>query len=302
MGTDKALVEFRGRPLVAHALDLVRAAGLPVFIAGARSPLESFAPVVPDSKTGRWSPGRYLRRARKPQRQLTTDRGLAPEPLRVFLPVDLPLLPPSLLLYLLVPRADHGPGRDFAFGQWLPADLSGRFVSIDALPVLERELSRRPRRLLCRLPGRRRRARGACLHTSGRGAGPIPEDHASGRPPRGPLVPQCQHPGRLAPRLGHRRGSRKLIAGMLDDPLNPDPEPSDPSLIRAGNLRGAAPRRRIFRRQATLLPSPPSSFTTSPSPSTAAWFWKTSASPSIAGRRSASWAAAVWASPYPCAC
>jgi molybdopterin-guanine dinucleotide biosynthesis protein A len=43
MGTDKALLPFRGRPLVEHALEILRGAGIRASIAGARSPLESFA-------------------------------------------------------------------------------------------------------------------------------------------------------------------------------------------------------------------------------------------------------------------
>jgi len=39
MGTDKALVEFDGQPMICRAIEILRAAGLPVSIAGARSSL-----------------------------------------------------------------------------------------------------------------------------------------------------------------------------------------------------------------------------------------------------------------------
>ena len=54
MGSEKALVEFRGRPLVVHALGILRGAGLSAAIAGAQPTaqpvLETFASLVPDRK------------------------------------------------------------------------------------------------------------------------------------------------------------------------------------------------------------------------------------------------------------
>jgi molybdenum cofactor guanylyltransferase len=166
MGTDKALVEFKGRPLIAHALDLVRAAGLPVFISGARSPLQSFASVVPDSRrdTGPLEgicaaleslknnnsclvsghdnsclvSGHDFSRAANGE---NVDRALAPEPsYALFMPVDLPLLPPSLLRYLVHHARITGLAVTLpsvnGFSQTFPVVLSR-----DALPVLERELA-----------------------------------------------------------------------------------------------------------------------------------------------------------------
>lgn len=135
MGADKALVEFQGRPLISHALDLVRAAGLPVSIAGARSPLESFAIVVPDSRTDT-GPLEGICAALENLKHSPTG-----PPIRhaVFLPVDLPLLPPSLLRYLLhqariTGRAVTLPSVN-GFAQTFPVVLSP-----DVLPVLKREL------------------------------------------------------------------------------------------------------------------------------------------------------------------
>ncbi len=143
MGTDKALVEFRGRPLLAHAVDIVRAAGLPVFIAGARSPLESFAPVVPDSRTGA-GPLEGICAALKSLKDSSSRppaATLVSEPLHAaFLPVDLPLLPPSLLRYLVYHASITGLAVTLpsvnGFPQSFPVVLS-----LDSLPVLERELT-----------------------------------------------------------------------------------------------------------------------------------------------------------------
>jgi molybdopterin-guanine dinucleotide biosynthesis protein A len=94
MGRDKALLEFAGRPLVAHALDVFREAGVPAMIAGAvasaRAALEVFAPVIEDA-----SPGLGPLSGICAALSATSARYV------VFLPVDLPLLPASLLVYLL---------------------------------------------------------------------------------------------------------------------------------------------------------------------------------------------------------
>jgi molybdopterin-guanine dinucleotide biosynthesis protein A len=100
MGRDKALVSFRGRPMIEHALGLLRSAGLAPRIAGARSDLSSFAPVIPDS----------IAVAR---REAVRPEGLGPlagvhaglsastAELTLFLPVDMPLMPPALLACIL---------------------------------------------------------------------------------------------------------------------------------------------------------------------------------------------------------
>ena len=67
MGTDKATVEFEGRPLIEHAIGILGDAGLPVWISGNRPDLKNFAPVVNDLDTPRGalrgnlrSPSRYF--------------------------------------------------------------------------------------------------------------------------------------------------------------------------------------------------------------------------------------------------
>ena len=94
MGTEKALLEFRGRPLIAHAIEILKAAGLPVSIAGAqpesRARLESFAPVVPDFETDLGPLGGICAALASTAAQYA-----------VFLPVDTPFVPASLVQYLL---------------------------------------------------------------------------------------------------------------------------------------------------------------------------------------------------------
>lgn len=94
MGQDKALLLFGGRPLVAHALSILSQAGLPVSIAGAgssaRTALEAFAPVVEDAEPGLG-----------PLAGICAALASTSARHAVFLPVDLPLLPPALIGFLL---------------------------------------------------------------------------------------------------------------------------------------------------------------------------------------------------------
>ena len=128
MGQDKALILFAGQPLLAHALAILRGAGLSVSLAGARSPLEVFAPVVEDFQPNRGPLGGIC-------------AALASTSARwaVFLPVDLPLLPASLVAYLL--RHARTTGRAVTlpsingFAQTFPA-----VIDRVALPTLQTEL------------------------------------------------------------------------------------------------------------------------------------------------------------------
>lgn len=90
MGAEKALLRLRGEPLVAHALRTLRQAGLEVWIAGARAPLEEFAPVVRDAEADRGPLGGICAALE------ATDARRA-----VFVPVDLPLLPAAAVTFLL---------------------------------------------------------------------------------------------------------------------------------------------------------------------------------------------------------
>ncbi len=94
MGQDKALLSFAGRPLIAHSLTILREAGLPASIAGvnpqANGALASFAPIVEDSQLGFG-----------PLAGICAALAAVATRYVVFLPVDLPLLPSSLIAYML---------------------------------------------------------------------------------------------------------------------------------------------------------------------------------------------------------
>jgi molybdopterin-guanine dinucleotide biosynthesis protein A len=129
MGADKALQPFAGRPLVAHAVSSLREAGLAVSIAGACSPLAEFAPVVADASPGLGPLGGICA-------ALSSTSACR----SVFLPVDLPLLPSSLVAFLLHHARIAGGAVTVpsigGFAQTFPVVLD-RAV----LPVLERELA-----------------------------------------------------------------------------------------------------------------------------------------------------------------
>ena len=90
MGRDKALVSFAGEPLIAHALRILRGAGLDPAIAGARSALRAYAPVLEDLGPDLGPLAGICSALLKSQARWC-----------VFLPVDLPLIPASLLEALL---------------------------------------------------------------------------------------------------------------------------------------------------------------------------------------------------------
>ena len=92
MGKDKTLVEFAGQPLIVRALGILQQAGLVPSIAGARSELAPFAPVVDDLGPNA---------GQGPLSGICSALAVCLAQHAVFLPVDLPLLPPSLVLYLL---------------------------------------------------------------------------------------------------------------------------------------------------------------------------------------------------------
>jgi molybdenum cofactor guanylyltransferase len=92
MGSDKALLEINGVPLIEHALAILRRAELDPRIAGARSDLSRSAPVIADdAATSGLGPLSGICTALS-----ATDAAYA-----VFLPVDVPLVPRDLIVYLL---------------------------------------------------------------------------------------------------------------------------------------------------------------------------------------------------------
>ena len=132
MGEDKALLLFAGQPLVQRALLLLREAGISASIAGAqksaRANLAQFAPVIDDPEPD-IGPLAGICAA-----MASTSANYA-----VFLPVDLPLLPSSLVVYLLHHACISGHAVTLAtvsgFTQTFPSVLD-RAV----LPILKAEL------------------------------------------------------------------------------------------------------------------------------------------------------------------
>jgi molybdopterin-guanine dinucleotide biosynthesis protein A len=92
MGRDKALLQVGGRSLVERALDKLRSIGVAApRIAGARTDLSSHAPVVSDLHPGCG-----------PLSGIEAALSSTSQPLNLFLPVDMPLLPPQFLSWMLL--------------------------------------------------------------------------------------------------------------------------------------------------------------------------------------------------------
>jgi molybdopterin-guanine dinucleotide biosynthesis protein A len=89
MGRDKALLSHAGRPLVAHAVSLLRTAGLEPHILGSRPDLAQYAPVIEDLHPGCGPLGGI-------EAALTASNS----EWNAFVSVDVPLLPAFFLRYL----------------------------------------------------------------------------------------------------------------------------------------------------------------------------------------------------------
>ncbi|HZP06630.1 MAG TPA: molybdenum cofactor guanylyltransferase [Terracidiphilus sp.] len=129
MGQDKATLPFAGRPLIAHALSALREAGFSASIAGARSDLRSFAPVIQDAKPGRG-----------PLSGICAALAATAARHSVFVSVDLPLLPAALLRFLL----HHARIAESAITVCSVNGFAHTFpvvIGRAALPVLETELA-----------------------------------------------------------------------------------------------------------------------------------------------------------------
>jgi molybdopterin-guanine dinucleotide biosynthesis protein A len=128
MGADKSLVLLDARPLLVHALGILREAGLRASIAGGEPTLAAFAPMVKDRRPGLG-----------PLSGICAAFASRTARWAVFIPVDLPLLPPSLVTYLLhqarMTESMVTVSAVNGFSQTFPAVLER-----SALPILEREL------------------------------------------------------------------------------------------------------------------------------------------------------------------
>lgn len=129
MGQDKALLPLAGNPLLVHSLAILREAGLPASIAGARSSLTAYAPVIQDPEPDRG-----------PLAGLCAALASTSARHAVVLSVDLPLLPASLLAYMLSHAQRTGRPVTLAsvngYAQTFPAILD-RAV----LPILQAQLA-----------------------------------------------------------------------------------------------------------------------------------------------------------------
>lgn len=99
MGQDKALLSLAGRSLLDLALDKLRAlplAGAPR-IAAARSDLSAHTAVIADRHPGCG-----------PLSGIEAALAASAQPLNVFMPVDMPLMPPHFLLWMLQRAAITG--------------------------------------------------------------------------------------------------------------------------------------------------------------------------------------------------
>jgi molybdopterin-guanine dinucleotide biosynthesis protein A len=89
MGRDKALLPYKGRPLVEHAVCLLKDTNLAPHIVGSGLDLAPYAPVIPD-----------LHEGRGPLGGIEAALAESNSDWNMFVPVDLPLLSPAFLRYL----------------------------------------------------------------------------------------------------------------------------------------------------------------------------------------------------------
>ena len=101
MGSDKALVLFHGVPLIQIAMQILIAAGLPARVAGVRASLAAFAEQVPEQIPDTFPDAGPLAGVHAALTASASEWN-------VFLPVDLPLMPASLLVCLLLRAALTG--------------------------------------------------------------------------------------------------------------------------------------------------------------------------------------------------
>lgn len=144
MGTDKALAHFAGRPMIEVALATLAAAGLSARIAGSRSPLAAWAPVIPDTSPGEGTSAGPLSGVHAALSATHAEWNL-------FLTVDTPLMPTSLLTCLLERARSTG-------SPVTACSLNGRLEPFpvvlhrESLPVLQEVLQSGQR--ACRLAWR----------------------------------------------------------------------------------------------------------------------------------------------------
>ena len=201
MGRDKALLHFAGRPLIEYALATLHEAGVPAVIAGAspaaESDLAAYAPILRDAQPGLG-----------PLAGICAALQAASTRFVVFLPIDLPLLPPTLVKYLLHHARITGRAVTVPIGQRLRPNFprSPRPIRASGAP---NRTAMRQTRLLFRFQGCRGMPRPARRRSCCRDAGSIGPGRASFWPATASLVSQRKHTsrssaGRGAMASGHR--------------------------------------------------------------------------------------------------
>lgn len=112
MGRDKALLELDGRPLVALALEKLRALGLEPRVCGARPELARFGEGVPDNFAGCG-----------PVAGIEAGLAASDEELNLFLAVDVPLLPVKFLRWMMERAETSGAAATIPVTGGLPQPL-----------------------------------------------------------------------------------------------------------------------------------------------------------------------------------
>lgn len=130
MGTDKALLLLDGAPLIAHALAKINELGLSARIAGSRSDLTAYAPVVED-----------LRPDCGPLGGIEAALAASGSELNVFIPVDLPMLPSVFLQWMLTRATITGASATIPLLQGRPQPLCS-VLRRDLLPVVSGAIDR----------------------------------------------------------------------------------------------------------------------------------------------------------------
>jgi molybdenum cofactor guanylyltransferase len=128
MGRDKALAELAGRPLIAWAVDALKEAGLGAKIAGARGELGNFAEVIPDREANAG-----------PMAGVCAALAASEAECAVILSVDMPVVPASLIEYLVWDSTMTGRTVTLASANGFPQTFPA-VVRREALAVLEQEL------------------------------------------------------------------------------------------------------------------------------------------------------------------
>ena len=136
MGRDKALLEFRGRPLIEHALDKLRTLGFSPRIAGTRPDLASWAPIIPDNYPGSG-----------PLAGIEAALSVSNSDLNLFLPIDLPLVPVEFLRWMTLRAGETSALATIPYLQDHPQPLCAVYHR-DLLPHLQSGLTTGDRKVM----------------------------------------------------------------------------------------------------------------------------------------------------------